>query len=390
MKQTMKPFLFEKPAGFRDLSPALAAKKRWIEQQVQTLFIRWGYEEVYTPTLEFYDTVGRASAIPEQKMFKCMDCEGYALILRPDQTVPIARLVASMPQVDSYPLRLFYHGSVFRAQEQAMARKAELFQSGVELIGKSGAAADAEMIALSIEALLACQLESFHITMGHIQLLDRWLEERLQKTELILQLKDYLSKRDIVGFRRQIEHLAIAEEFLCLLHLYPDRDHLNQLQKFTNNPSVLESIQYIDEVWGHLEDYGFDAYLSFDPSLIGGIGYYTGIYFEGYALGQGFPVLSGGRYDRLFQQFQTDLPATGFSLKIDRFIESSPLAPEPAHKITLMYECSVKKKAIQQARQLRAQGNIVILVSLEDGKKRMQHDRNMGQIQIMREGDESC
>lgn len=131
-----KPREFEKPTGFRDFPPSLAAKKRAVEERIHRCFERWGYQEVITPTLEYHDTVGRASAIPEEKLFKLIDREGKTLVLRPDQTAPIARVVGSVLREVPVPLRLLYHGSVFRAQERSAGRNAEFFQSGVELVGR--------------------------------------------------------------------------------------------------------------------------------------------------------------------------------------------------------------------------------------------------------------
>ncbi len=117
---------FEKPTGFRDFPPPTAAKKRLLERRVQTCFQQWGYREVLTPTLEYFDTVGAASAIPEYKMFKLIDREGKTLVLRPDLTAPIARMVSSVMKDEPLPLRLFYHASVFRAQDDS-ARTVEFF-----------------------------------------------------------------------------------------------------------------------------------------------------------------------------------------------------------------------------------------------------------------------
>lgn len=359
-----KPHTFEKPTGFRDFPPPLASKKRMIEQRVQTRFELWGYQEVCTPTLEFHDTVGNASAIPEQKMFKCIDREGNTLVLRPDQTAPIARLVSSVLKHEPLPLRLFYHASVFRAQEHEAGRNAEFYQSGVELIGESGAEADAEVIALAIEALKACEIQPFQLTVGHVGLLDGLISERVDDENARVRLKEDLGRRDVVGFRERVQHLNIGksekEELISLLRLVRERRHLSGLASGTSSPIVLEAVRYLEEVWSHLEDYGLASYVSFDPSLVGSLGYYTGVYFEGYAAGQGFPLLSGGRYDRLYGSFHRPLAATGFALKIDRLMEACPVPVNKPEKVGLFYHPAEKKRAIEQARQMREEGWIVV------------------------------
>jgi ATP phosphoribosyltransferase regulatory subunit len=102
------------------------------------------------------------------------------------------------------------------------------------------------------------------------------------------------------------------------------------------------------------------SYVSFDPSLVGSLGYYTGVYFEGYAAGQGFPLLSGGRYDRLYDSFHRPLAATGFALKIDRLMEACPVSVNKPEKVGLFYHPAEKKRAIEQARQMREEGWIVV------------------------------
>lgn len=385
-----KPRTFEKPTGFRDFPPPLAAKKRMIEQRVETRFERWGYQEVCTPTLEFYDTVGNASAIAEQKMFKCIDREGNTLILRPDQTAPIARLVASVLKNEPLPLRLFYHANVFRAQEHEAGRNAEFYQSGVELIGESGPEADAEVIALSIEALKACEIDSFQLTIGHVGLLDGFLRERVKEEEILVGLKENLGARNVVGFRAQVEQLEIEEmakkELLSLLRLKRDRKQLAHIHSMTTSSVVDQAIQYLDEVWSNLEDYGLASYVAFDPSLVGSLDYYTGVYFEGYAAGQGFPLLSGGRYDRLLDCFGRSLPATGFALKMDRLMEVCPAAPALPTKVGLFYPTRLKKMAFAQARHLREQGFMVVLHPWTDEMDMSKYTNQFDRIQLVTEG----
>ncbi|SEN47987.1 ATP phosphoribosyltransferase regulatory subunit [Lihuaxuella thermophila] len=385
-----KPHTFEKPTGFRDFPPPLASKKRMIEHRVQTRFELWGYQEVCTPTLEYYDTVGNASAIPEQKMFKCIDREGNMLVLRPDQTAPIARLVSSVLKHEPLPLRLFYHASVFRAQENEAGRNAEFYQSGVELIGESGAEADAEVIALAIEALQACEIRQFQLTVGHVGLLDGLIRERVDDEDVRIRLKEDLGRRDVVGFRERVQHLNIGEaakeELLSLPRLIQNRRHLSGLASRSGSPVVLDAVRYLEEVWSHLEDHGLASYVSFDPSLVGSLGYYTGVYFEGYAAGQGFPLLSGGRYDRLYDSFDRPLAATGFALKTDRLMEACPVTANEPEKVGLFYHPSAKKQAIEQARRMRQEGRIVVTHRLTSGKKTARYAGIYDRLLIIGEG----
>ncbi len=363
---------FEKPTGFQDLPPQLTRKRRKIEEQIRQTFERWGYEEVVTPTLEFYDTVGKASAIPEQKMFKCMDHQGNTLVLRPDQTAPIARMMASVLKNEPLPQRLSYHGSVFRAQENEAGRNAEFYQSGVELIGQSSTEADAEVIALAVEALKSSRIESFQLAIGHVALLDGLIRERVEKEEDILRLKECLGQRNMVGFRHELRQLPISEKakqeletIFCLRH---EQAPLVQISQMTSSSQVLTAMDQIIETWNHLQAYGITSHLVLDFSLIGSIDYYTGVYFEGYSSNLGFSLLSGGRYDHLLASFGRPLPATGFALYMHRVMEASDLQVDQPQSVVLCYTPEKHEQAIKKAMMLRKQGQAVVLHRLDDSE----------------------
>jgi ATP phosphoribosyltransferase regulatory subunit len=206
-----KPKVFEKPAGVKDYLPGAVAKLRHIERQVLACMQGWGYEQIITPTLEFYDTVGVASSTSDQKLFKLLNNRGTTLVLRSDMTAPIARVVSSLLKGSDFPQRLSYHSNVFRSIEEEAGREAEFFQTGVELVGDSSAEADAEVVALAIASLKAAGVDRFKIAIGHVGFLNGLLEEmlpgRAHEQEL---LKGCLLGRDYVGYRQQLRDLRRA------------------------------------------------------------------------------------------------------------------------------------------------------------------------------------
>jgi ATP phosphoribosyltransferase regulatory subunit len=365
--------MFEKPTGFRDFPPPLAERKRMVEERIRERFTKWGYREVGTPTLEYYDTVGSASAIAESRMFKCIDREGNTLVLRPDQTAPIARVVTSILKREPLPLRLCYHANVFRAQENKAGRSAEFFQSGVELVGDAGAEADAEVIALAIEALEACQIRSFQIALGHVGLLESFLRERIPDEAALMELKEKLGLRDLVSFRRQLAEMGLKPEVQAeidkLVHAGLDREQLRELVRTSQSVAVHEAAAQLEEVWECLEAHECADRVIVDLSLVGNLGYYTGVYFEGYASGQGFPLVSGGRYDRLYEHFRRFLPATGFAVQIDHLLAACPLNPERKGLIGLYYHAEMRREALAEARRLREQGFSVVTQAMTEGEQ---------------------
>jgi ATP phosphoribosyltransferase regulatory subunit len=359
----MSPEAFEKPIGFQDVPPKLARKKRELESRLSHVFSSWGYQEVMTPMLEYAETVGRASAISEDKMFRLIGQERAMLILRPDQTAPIARMVNSLLQHETLPLRLFYHASVFRTQEHAAGRRAELYQSGVELIGESGVKADAELIALAITALQTCQSSSFRLVVGHVELLAGLLESVCPSREKRAQLTDFLINRDYVGFEVLLQQLEDQEAVSNILQLCRGLDKKEYLEPLLSHPSnrVGKATKQLIRIWEILEDYGYESYLTVDIRLLGNIDYYTGMYLEGYADGVGFAILSGGRYDQLYQQFGRPLPATGFAFRMNNLIETCNIDCRVPTKTTLYYPKAKRKAAIAKAKELRDSGYTVVL-----------------------------
>lgn len=359
----MSPKAFEKPIGFQDIPPKLALKKREVEKRLSRTFSSWGYQEVITPMVEYAETVGRASAIAEEKMLKLVGQEGSMLILRPDQTAPIARMVNSLLQREPLPLRLFYHASVFRTQEQAAGRRAELYQSGIELIGQETPEADAELLALAITALQACESSSFRLVIGHIELLAGLLTHVCPDHELRSQLTDYLSARDYVGFEHLVRQMKDKEAVAQLLDLCNGITSREALLPLLSHPAkaVVDATRNLLDIRDILADYGCDSCVSIDIRLLGNLDYYTGIYIEGYADGVGFPILSGGRYDQLYHQFGRSLPATGFAFRMNNLLSTCSFAL-PNHQPTkLLYPAHLRKQAIAIANEKRMLGEVVVL-----------------------------
>lgn len=192
---TKKLFMFEKPLGMRDTLPFLYEIKKRVRQAMVREIETWGYELIETPTLEYYETVGAASAIDDHQLFKLLDQQGHTLVLRPDMTAPIARLAASRLYQDGNPLRLAYNANVFRAQQREGGRPAEFEQIGVECIGDGTVAADAEVISVMIAALKQTGLRNFTVAIGHIGYVNALFLEILGNEERASVLRRFLYEK---------------------------------------------------------------------------------------------------------------------------------------------------------------------------------------------------
>ncbi|MBU5445287.1 ATP phosphoribosyltransferase regulatory subunit [Paenibacillus sp. MSJ-34] len=362
-----KPKVFEKPAGVKDYLPHAVAKLRNIERSVLECMERWGYRQIITPTLEFYDTVGVASSTSDRKLYKLLNNRGTTLVLRSDLTAPIARVVSSLLKTESFPIRLSYHANVFRSIEEEAGREAEFFQTGVELVGDPSADADAEVVALAIASLQAAGVEQFKIAIGHVGFLNGLFEEIVPgRAEEQAMLKECLLARDYVGYRQAIRGLDLPaeqqEELEGILRLRGGQEVCDQALTVSGHPLAKRSIAHLCELWEVLEAYGVQDRVMIDLTMIGDFSYYTGMTFEGYAEELGFPVCSGGRYDNLLQQFGRPAPATGFALKTTRILEIVGGAGEAERTapVVIEYDAGNRMQALREAERLRAEGRAVV------------------------------
>ncbi|WP_442602052.1 ATP phosphoribosyltransferase regulatory subunit [Paenibacillus sp. KN14-4R] len=361
-----RPKVFEKPAGMKDFLPEAAVQMRKVERQVLDCMERWGYREIITPTLEFYDTVGKASSTEDRKLFKLLDRNGTTLVMRSDMTTPIARVVSSMLKEEAFPIRLSYHANVFRAMEVEAGRGAEFYQTGVELVGDASPDADAEVIALAIASLQAAGVETFKIALGHVGFLHGFFQEMLVGlTEVQQSLKDCLLYRDYVGFRDILSKLQlesdVQEKLMNILRLRGGAEVCDQALVMTEDPLSQASIKHLREICQVLDAYGVSQHVLIDLTMIGDFDYYTGMTFEGYAAEHGFPVCSGGRYDNLLKQFGRSAPATGFSLKTNRILEviDRNTIQEPK-RILIIYDVKHRAAALQCAAEYRAEAGVFV------------------------------
>ncbi|MEW9702245.1 ATP phosphoribosyltransferase regulatory subunit [Paenibacillus sp. SI8] len=365
-----KPKVFEKPIGVKDYLPEAVGKLRNIEFRVLACMERWGYSQIITPTLEYYDTVGVASSTEDKKLFKLLDRKGKTLVLRSELTAPIARVASSLLKEHAFPLRLSYHSNVFRAIEEEAGRDSEFFQTGVELIGDASSEADAEVVALAIASLQAAGVDTFKIALGHVGFLNGLFQETLEgRADAQLALKEHLLNRDYVGYREAIKSLALTpeveRELIGVLRLRGGDEICEQARMVSQHPIAQDAIRHLCEVWDVLKAYGVSDQVVIDLTMIGDFSYYTGMTFEGYAADLGFPVCSGGRYDNLLSQFGRPSPATGFALKTNRILEvigkEAVMQPE---RVLIAYDEEHREEALKLANEMRNREDAAVITQL--------------------------
>lgn len=357
------------PDGVRDLLPGAAGRKREVENKVQKIFNLFGYREVATPAIEYSATfTGEMNGDLEGKLYRFLDERGRTMALRPDFTFPLARLAATHLAGEVPPLRLCYGGSVWRYATSRQGRQREIAQAGVELIGSGGTAADAEVAALAVEALLSVGLREFTVCLGHVGFLQALLAALGVTGEAEEKIKGYFSRKDFVSLKEYVSALSLGDRsqqcILSVTALRGGRGALAEAAALLPAGTGRDFLDRLEETWLMLGEYGVSSFVTFDLGLVRSLDYYTGMVFEGYTAGFGFPILGGGRYDRLHGLFGRDLPAVGFGLNLDHLLavlERRGCLGAAGGAVVVSYAAGRRVDAVNEARRRRKEGWAAIL-----------------------------
>ena len=386
-------FIPQVPYGTKDILPMDAARKRGMENELARLFLSWGYQEVITPTFEYYETL-RASApeTADDSTFRFFDRSGRMLALRPDMTTPIARVAVMRMREQPLPLRLFYLANVFRQEETQAGRQCEFYQAGVELLGAGGVAADAEVVALAVEALLAAGLSDFQVCLGQVDFISGIMAEAGLDAATAHKVKQALIERNMVGLGELLAESRIEPCNRDLLQQLPmlhgKMDMLRNVRQRVKNQISQAALDNLAEIYHLLEKYGIDRYVMFDLGIIRDFEYYTGMVFETYTTGLGYPICGGGRYDRMAGSFGREQPATGFALGIERILlalERQGLdATNPTQTVYVGWAGSNLPKAIAAVKRLREDGSTAELGLQEQSREEAEREgKNRGCSRIL-------
>ena len=358
------------PYGTRDFLPAEAAGKRVVETRLAELFAQWGYEEVVTPSIEYLDTLGLGSSQNiGDHLFKLFDKSNQTLALRHEMTTPIARLVSTRLQDSPLPLKLSYISSVFRYEQTQAGRQCEFYQAGVELMGPGSPATDAEVVALAVTGLLRSGLTEFTVCLGQVEFLNGILNQYRLSSQKQEDLKAAMERRNLVELNQLVDELNLPENAKQVLKELPllngGEDLLKRAYDMALNEQSRRALDNLAEIYRLLKAYKVEQYVRFDLGIIRDFSYYTGMVFEVYAPGLGYPLCGGGRYDHLLADFGTACPATGFALGIERILLAIERQKLPMHSLPrdvyVGYAAGKETTAIERAAQLREQGKSVEL-----------------------------
>lgn len=332
MKKTVPQVL----KGFRDYLPQEQIARRKIVNKISEVYERFGFDPIDTPSLESYDLFKGQIGEDEKLMYKFEDLGGRQVALRYDLTVPLARLVASNPELPR-PFKRYVIGNSFRAENTQKGRYREFVQCDIDIIGSESLVADAEVIAAMAQAYKALEIGDVLVRINNREIIDRVLGKlKVPKTKVVtfMRLLDKMDKIGEAKVKAGLEASGLDKDLLEKYSVAMEKE-FNDAQELTG---------YKEEMTNLLEGFGMtNSNIQFDPYLMRGLDYYTGTIFE-FVL-KSKPefgsIGGGGRYDGLIGRVSgTDIPAVGGSIGLDRMfaalVDGGMVAPQTTADVLIM------------------------------------------------------
>jgi len=305
---------------------AEARLRRTIEDTAMSVFESWSYEEVITPSVDYYDLFEQGMGHTEaQRGFRFTDNDGRLLALRPDVTSSVARMAATLLAERPRPLRFCYAAPVFRQQPQSHAEwRRENTQLGCELIGVNGKSADLEVLRLANEILSRLDLQTTYcITINNVEIFNGVAAHLELTTPARERLRRLIDTRETAELQRFLDSCSNSEgrAFSQPTQLTGTREVIRAARNVITNSRSIAALDSLEELWTEIESLGLADRFEIDLSDVSSLDYYTGLSLRVFVDGAGTSVGRGGRYDGLTGNFGRAEPAVGFVLNLDALTE---------------------------------------------------------------------
>ncbi len=372
----MKSKLLHTPEGVRDIYGTEYTGKLMLQEDLLKCLHLYGYEDIQTPTFEFFDIFSsNIGTTPSKDLYKFFDKEGDTLVLRPDFTPSIARCFAKYYMGETMPVRFCYMGNTFLNTSDLQGKLKESTQIGAELINDASVDADAEMIALMIECMQSAGLKDFQVTIGNVQYFKGLCEECGIEPDTELELREFISNKNYFGAEAILDSMSVSDEtkqkILKVTKLFGSIDKVREARGSVHNERSVAAVERVLKIHEILKSQGLDPFVNYDFGLLSKYNYYTGIIFRAYTYGNGDAIMKGGRYDSLLSSFGDPAPAIGFAILVDelcmtlRRLQIEDVSPDPA--CLIVYEGNERAGAYEKASKLRMEGKKTVLLCKREG-----------------------
>lgn len=381
----MKEQLLHTPDGVRDIYNGESRTKLKLQELLHQSLRSFGYQDIQTPTFEFFDIFGKEiGTTPSKDLYKFFDKEGNTLVLRPDFTPAVARSAVKYFSNEDIPVKLCYMGNTFINSSDYQGRLKENTQCGAELIGDDSIAGDAEILAMVVDALKCSGLKEFQLSVGHAQFFAGLIEAAGISEEDEQTLRDLINNKNFFGVEEFVETLSIDENLKRLSRMLGNfnlkEEELEKAARLAADyPVIGTAIDHLNQLNEFLKIYGIDKYITFEPGLISDYHYYTGIIFAGFTFGTGEPIVRGGRYDKLLSYFGKNIPSIGFAIVVDQLMAALSrqkiMLDLDERGTLLIYDQAHAPEAIGKANMLRRENGCIVDMQMQmKGRSRKDYE----------------
>lgn len=368
----MRKNLMITPEGTKDYLFEECITSCDVQEKIKNCFLKSGYSKVDTPCIEFYDLFSlEESGYPQESMFKTTDNKGRLMVMRPDSTLPIARMAATRLKNYEMPLRLYYGQSVYRNNPTLRGRSNEIMQMGVELIGATGKKADLEILTTAIDCLSA-NVDDFRIEIGHAGFFNALVEQLNVNEETVEAIRSSIESKNYSALETILDKLPQSSEVTAirkLPRLFGGEEVFEKALKLCNGTKAVNSLNYLKELYQALSSLNLDDKIIIDLGIVQQTNYYSGIVFTAFVNGIGDEVISGGRYDKLMDNFDFPTGAAGFAVNVDELVEfklkDSNKDEAPTPEILVCAKDGYEIDAINKAKDLVEQGKKAVFSVFE-------------------------
>jgi len=322
------PRKFTTTPGTRDVLPPESTRLLDVQARIRERFRLFGFREVLTPALEYSEVIEEHGL--RDASYKLFDPHNQMLLLRPEMTTPIARLISQRLAGSPPPHKLSYVLPAYRRASVGRGQSAELYQAGVEVVGSSSPREDASTIALLVDVLQSLDLSApsdFAVVLGQSAFYAGYLRhtapDAATAVTTALAAKDLVAVDAIAG-DLPADAAAGVREIPRLVGPATDASLVEEAGRFAMGEEAEAALGNLREILRYLGAHGALGAVILDLGLIGRHDYYTGAVYEAYAAGLGFTIANGGRYDNLLRRFGKEMPATGFAIYLERLLSVLP------------------------------------------------------------------
>lgn len=371
--------VYQPATGARDLLPLDVARQRWLEQRLEQVFHSWGYQEIITPTIEKLETLIAGGALETETLIHLRQGDTESLGLRPELTASIARAVVTRMAGATLPQRLYYKANVFRRSPlqglstRSLTQQQEFFQTGVELIGGGGLAADAEILLIVQDCLRSLGLSRYYLLLGDAGLTQMLLGEFPPEWQGFI--RQNLACLDRVALHQL--PAALRDRAVTLFDLRGAASEVcDRLEAWPLSPTAQTRLQQLRDLIELIHQSDPALPLTLDLSLIQSFDYYTGIVFEVMAQTDTElqVVAQGGRYDQLLGTYHPQgesSPGIGFVFNLEELEQALlsdgnlPTAMAHSQWLVIPTGADALSAAFAHAQTLRLEGSTRVEVALE-------------------------